>query len=300
MLHAEQIGRTTNDGIQVKLEPFECVSSPRVHTIEPKSDVGVNQVKLEAYAPVSAPSAHSMLASKESGLTDEAPSRLRKGVAHSRLNRVLPSTPLYRNVSKIVFRGGLGKLEQLGAALEVIGQLPENCGRPRIVAVGESYDGLSLGLAPVYGQGFGTSRQHYAGPNLSKACCEFFRQVNQTTAFTCVQLNEGTEARMHSDKGNTAPIDSYIIKFGNFTGGELWVYHPFGENFEEVDEDISGQWCIYFPRGAYIQGRLLDARNKMQEFCPAQPHKTMTLKSGSSKALILYTCDSGNRQVSRT
>ncbi len=59
-----------------------------------------------------------------------------------------------------------------------------------------------------------------------------------------MQVKRSYSTRLHVDKNNRGP--SALRAFGDFTGGELWVYDPVhGTVPQEVTEPLRGPPCCY-------------------------------------------------------
>ena len=52
----------------------------------------------------------------------------------------------------------------------------------------------------------------------------YFNQQVPRRKYTTIQFNKNYATKMHVDGNNEGP--SYIVGFGDYTGGQAWIYDP--------------------------------------------------------------------------
>jgi len=122
---------------------------------------------------------------------------------------------------------------------------PINQNRPKLEKEDEIMRGMCLGIVGIRP----CNRKYYNPPGITHAPCRklilpkykemyertsdfFYKNINDFK-FTSIQYNYNNACAKHKDGNNVG--QSYIIAFGNYTGGRLIVYDEEGENPEYID-----------------------------------------------------------------
>ena len=74
-------------------------------------------------------------------------------------------------------------------------------------------------------------------PGISSMLSGWNRRVDATLQLTSIQVNWNYAAQAHVDRYNTGL--SYIVAFGDFSDGQLWIQDPEGEVIHTITEDES-------------------------------------------------------------
>jgi len=83
-------------------------------------------------------------------------------------------------------------------------------------------EGMCLGVTNLWSVGPVLSRATKDRPELTRLLCDFARaELPPGLTFTSIQVNKDYRAALHVDGNNLGP--SYIIGFGDYVGGELWL-----------------------------------------------------------------------------
>ena len=96
--------------------------------------------------------------------------------------------------------------------------------------------------------------------------------------FLSAQLNAATSLPIHKDKNNHAR--SWLIAFGDFTGGRLWVESPVGT------DPPPNPICAWQKK---LRGEYLDVKNRWIAFDPQNYHAVEEVKSGSRRSIALFS-----------
>ena len=78
---------------------------------------------------------------------------------------------------------------------------------------------------------------------------------------------------MHVDANNHGP--SYIIGFGDYAGGDLWIYGEEGDVFNKVPCPVPRY--SHLKLGTKVPGKVWDCHNKWVVFDDTMPHMTTPL-----------------------
>ena len=96
--------------------------------------------------------------------------------------------------------------------------------------------------------------------------------------FLSAQLNAATSLPVRKDKNNLSR--SWLIAFGDFTGGRLWVESPLGSHPPPNPNcDWQKKLC----------GDFYDVKNKWVCFDPSLYHAIDEVRSGTRRSLALFT-----------
>merc|ERR1719456_2002564 len=93
---------------------------------------------------------------------------------------------------------------------------------------------------------------------------------------------------MHVDGNNQGP--SYIIGFGDYTGGSLWVYEPDvpEEDCYELQVPCTMRGFPELKEGDMARGRIHSCKNKFFKFNGNTPHCTMPFDG--ERYTLVYFC----------
>ena len=76
------------------------------------------------------------------------------------------------------------------------------------------------------------SRQNWLRPYLYKCLCDF-AETYVDISWNAITLNQNYRAEKHRDKGNQGI--SYLVSFGDFTGGQLRIHEGELEGLHDID-----------------------------------------------------------------
>ena len=96
--------------------------------------------------------------------------------------------------------------------------------------------------------------------------------------FLSAQLNAATSLPVHKDKNNHSR--SWLIAFGDFTGGRLWVESPLGT------DPPPNPICAWQKK---LRGEFVDVKNRWVAFDPQNYHAVEEVKSGSRRSIALFS-----------
>jgi len=184
---------------------------------------------------------------------------------------------------------GDASLEALQRALDLL-EVPASANRKNVIPRGQTeVRGLLFGLY-CYGGTLGVSSATGTYPNICKLLISALRAVDKDFPFTGIQLNYNYASRPHVDKNNCGC--SYIVGFGNYTGGELWMHDSeAGEDgvshtLDPEDDDVTAA----YPAGDTFSGRVEDINGNWTQFDGNKLHFTQPF-SGNRYSVIYFTCD---------
>ena len=92
------------------------------------------------------------------------------------------------------------------------------------------------------------------------------------------QLNSATSLHLHKDKNEGSR--TWLIAFGNYTGGRLWIESPVGV---KPPPDPKSAWQ------RKLRGEFHDVKNKRLAFDPQLNHCVEKVRSGTRRSLALFT-----------
>jgi len=166
-------------------------------------------------------------------------------------------------------------------------EVPRNTTRKNVMPNGTKYiNGMLMGLFS-YGGRVGLTVATLRHPNLTKLLIKLIRREIGEFPFTSIQLNYNYASKPHVDRNNLGP--SYIVSFGDHSGGQLWVHRPGGETnffYPSDGEVISAE---YRPGNNYL-GEDLSVQNAWTKFDGTKLHFTRPFQ-GERYSLIFFTCD---------
>lgn len=146
-----------------------------------------------------------------------------------------------------------------------------------------------LGIVNCYARGPVLSQMATKMHNFTRLTTSKFHQdapykdlPDQRHNFSVVQVNRSVKCKMHVDGNNVGP--SYICAFGDFTGGETWIYDGVGPVEMTVQDNLRG---YDLPIGSVVKGTLHDVKNKWVHFNGRVPHCTMPFE-GKRYALVFF------------
>lgn len=131
-----------------------------------------------------------------------------------------------------------------------------------------------LGMVNNYCLGLCCSRTLKLWPNLTMLLTRFLAHNHPSFRYTTIQLNRDYAAKMHVDGNNHGP--SYIIGFGDYKGGELWMMDKDGDVEMEVTESLRG--FPQFKVGEKVKGSLVNINKHWVKFDGNLPHQAMPFK----------------------
>eukprot|EP00927_Polykrikos_kofoidii_P082342 TRINITY_DN8167_c0_g1_i15.p1 TRINITY_DN8167_c0_g1~~TRINITY_DN8167_c0_g1_i15.p1 ORF type:complete len:614 (+),score=79.81 TRINITY_DN8167_c0_g1_i15:137-1978(+) len=116
-------------------------------------------------------------------------------------------------------------------------------------------------------------------------------------SYTTIQLNRHDTALSAGDIGRV-PYErlhlyessagrSWIIGFGNYEGGQLWIYDQLGSYLLEVKDRVDRAPCL--EQGSRLPGRLEDIRHRWVQFDGRLPHAVMPFSGSAWTSLIYFT-----------
>jgi hypothetical protein len=169
-------------------------------------------------------------------------------------------------------------------------EVPANSSRKNVIPRGQSeIRGMLLGLFS-YGGSFGVSSATAKHPQLSRLLVAAIRAIDCDFPFTSIQLNYNYASRPHVDRNNVGC--SYIVGFGEYEGGELWVHDSeVGDDsvdctLDPQDENVSA----YYTAGSTFPGRLEDVKGRWIQFDGNKLHYTKEFR-GNRYTLVYFTSD---------
>eukprot|EP00929_Paragymnodinium_shiwhaense_P047967 TRINITY_DN24322_c0_g1_i1.p1 TRINITY_DN24322_c0_g1~~TRINITY_DN24322_c0_g1_i1.p1 ORF type:complete len:2197 (-),score=461.11 TRINITY_DN24322_c0_g1_i1:336-6926(-) len=144
-----------------------------------------------------------------------------------------------------------------------------------------------LGAVLSYSTGLCASTATRVWPNLTRLLCRLLHQhVDEVDAgfrYTTIQLNKDYATKMHVDGNNHGP--SYIIGFGDYTGGEVWVLDEDGDVPMQIPVAMRGY--PHLQVGKTYMGRTFDCKNKWVRFNGNTPHGTLPF-SGTRITMVFF------------
>jgi len=138
---------------------------------------------------------------------------------------------------------------------------------------------FTLGLVKSYFGGLVLSKMTRRAVNLKSFLVKLIESERPEHKYSSIHLTRSVASgsfagKMHVDSDNEGP--TLITGFGNFTGGELWIYDPSAPDdqavFMSVTEPLEGYpWT----EGQQVRGRAQCIRDRWVEYDGRKPHAMM-------------------------
>jgi len=185
---------------------------------------------------------------------------------------------------------GDASLEAVRRVLEMI-EVPASGNRKNVIPTGQTeVRGLLFGLYS-YGGSFGITAATLRHPCLAKLLVAALRAQDPDFPFTAIQLNYNYASRPHIDKNNLGC--SYIVGFGGYEGGGLWVQDEAAtgdlaveHTMDPTGDDVSTEYLA----GERYLGRVEDINQQWVEFDGNKLHFTLPF-TGTRYSLVYFVCD---------
>lgn len=180
--------------------------------------------------------------------------------------------------------------EHMFEQMEKVG-FPHSTSRQNVMCKDKSFlECFCFGIVNCYSVGPVVSVMTHRMPQLARLVIEKLKRdkpdrdlATGPHPFTIIQVNRSVFCKMHVDGNNAGP--SYICTFGNFTGGDVWIYDGHGPVSQTVEEPLRGYPSLKV--GDVIKGTCHDARNKFVYFDGRVPHRTMPFE-GRRYAFVYF------------
>lgn len=162
---------------------------------------------------------------------------------------------------------------------------PESVTRMNVMPAGmTSIKALCLGAVRTYSGDVTCSRWTRRLPTIARLLAKFAAQGIPEFKYTSIQLNMNYCAKLHVDANNVGP--SYIIGFGNYEGGQLWVMDEDGNVPVTVTSPIRGYPLVRL--GDKLMGKTHDIKGKWLRFDGRVPHCALPFKAGNTRISLVY------------
>ena len=157
--------------------------------------------------------------------------------------------------------------------------LPKSRTRTNVVTTDYTPRGRLFGAYTT--RGVGITHAAFRFPEVTQALISFASSRPRDFAqepFLSAQLNAARSLPVHKDKNNHSM--SWLIAFGDFSGGRLWIESPLGSH------PPPNPTCDWQKK---LRGDYIDVRNRWVSFDPSTYHAVEDVTSGTRRSLTLFS-----------